>query len=202
MIFELDYWKALVSSIAKPRVPIIPYIPKHRESPTRILEVNSAWKGIESILSDLIDRFHIGSDRCLEFGVEYGYSTAALACFFKSVIGVDTFAGDKHTNNKEDLYDETVKRLASFDNIKLVRSNYRDWTKHDNGFYNLIHIDIVHTYADTYACGLWSANHSQCVIFHDTESFRAVKRAVTDVARLTNKKLYNFKESNGLGILV
>jgi hypothetical protein len=202
MIFELDYWKALVSGIAKPRVPIIPYIPEHRESPARILQVNSAWKGIESILSDIIDRFYIGTDRCLEFGVEYGYSTAALSFFFNAVIGVDTFAGDMHTDNKGDVYDETAKRLASFDNIKLVRSDYRDWMKHDNDFYNLIHVDIVHTYSDTFACGLWSANHSQCVIFHDTESFPTVKRAVTEIARLTNKRLYNFKESNGLGILV
>jgi hypothetical protein len=40
------------------------------------------------------------------------------------------------------------------------------------------------------------------VLFHDTESFPAVKQAVSDIARETNKTFYNFKESYGLGILV
>ena len=39
-------------------------------------------------------------------------------------------------------------------------------------------------------------------LFHDTESYATVRRAVTDIARLTGKSVYNFKESNGLGILV
>ena len=34
-----------------------------------------------------------------EFGVERGYSTAALSCFFDSVTGVDTFQGDIHTRD-------------------------------------------------------------------------------------------------------
>lgn len=63
-------------------------------------------------------------------------------------------------------------------------------------------VDIVHTYIDTFACGLWSANHSRCTIFHDTESFPAVMRAVKDISRETGKKLYNFRESHGLGIIV
>jgi hypothetical protein len=68
--------------------------------------------------------------------------------------------------------------------------------------YDFIHVDIVHTFADTFACGLWSANHAKCVAFHDTESFPAVKRAVADIARQTGKTFYNFVESNGLGILI
>jgi hypothetical protein len=69
-------------------------------------------------------------------------------------------------------------------------------------FYNLIHVDIVHTYVDTFARGLWSAAHSQCVLFHDTESFPAVKRAVIDISRESRKTFYNFTESFGLGILI
>jgi hypothetical protein len=202
MITELEYWKAVVAGLRGPRVAVIPFVPEHLRPPARILRVDSAWKGIESILSDLIDRFRIGRDRCLEFGVEFGYSTAALSSFFNSVIGVDTFSGDKHTANKEDVYDETVSRLSPFENVRLVRSDYRDWIKQDSRSYDLIHVDIVHTYSDTFACGLWSAAHSQCAIFHDTESFPTVRRAVTEISRLTGKRFYNFKGSHGLGILV
>jgi hypothetical protein len=177
-------------------------VPQHRQLPKRILPVTTAWKGIESVLGDLIQRFSIGHHRCLEFGVEYGYSTAALSCFFDSVTGVDIFVGDKHTRNTRDLFAETSDRLSCFDNIRLVRSDYRDWTGKDDSFYNLIHVDIVHTYVDTFACGLWSARHAQCVLFHDTQSFPAVKRAVIDISRQTGKRFYNFKESNGLGVLV
>jgi hypothetical protein len=178
------------------------YVPERRESPDRVLDVNTAWKGLESILSDVLTRFSIRGDRCLEFGVEHGYSTAALSCFFGSVIGVDTFMGDEHTLEKGDIYEKTATRLSSFENIKLIRSDYRDWIQKDNATYDLIHVDIVHTYADTLACGYWSAMHAQCVLFHDTETFHSVKQAVRDIARLTGKRFYNFKESCGLGIIV
>jgi len=202
MITELEYWKAVVAGLRRPRVPIVPFVPVQLRSPARMLRVDSAWKGIEGILSDLIDRFQIGTNSCLEFGVEFGYSTAALSAFFKSVIGVDTFAGDQHTANKRDVYDETVTRLSPFENVRLIRSDYRDWIKQDTDSYDLIHVDIVHTYSDTFACGLWSAAHSQCVIFHDTESFPTVRRAVVEISRVTGKRFYNFKGSHGLGILV
>ena len=201
MVVEIEYWKSLFVGMFRPSVPVLLYVPKHRQLPPRVLPVESAWKGIESVLSDLIARFDIGTSRSLEFGVEHGYSTAALSCFFDSVTGVDAFLGDKHTFMR-DLYAETSSRLSSFDNIQVFRSDYRDWMRKDNGFYDLIHVDIVHTYIDTFTCGLWSAQHSKCVLFHDTESFPAVKRAVIDIARESGKSFYNFKESSGLGILI
>jgi len=164
--------------------------------------VVSAWEGIQNILADLIERFHIDTGRCLEFGVEYGFSTVALSSYFESVTGVDIFHGDRHTVNKQDIFDETTRRLSPYSNIKLVRSDYQDFIKQDHGTFGLVHVDIIHTFADTFACGLWSANHSQCTIFHDTESFPQVRQAVVEVARATGKKFYNFKESYGLGILV
>ena len=202
MLFEFQYWKSVIGSIGKPTVPILLYEPTSRKLPPRVLPVFSAWKGIESVLSDVITRFNIGAGRCLEFGVERGYSTAALSCFFESVTGVDTFLGDKHTGNRDDLFVETTDRLSMFDNIQLVRSDYRDWIAKDDTSYDLIHVDIIHTYIDTYNCGLWSAKHASCVLFHDTESFPAVKQAAIDIARESGKTFYNFKESYGLGILV
>jgi hypothetical protein len=202
VVAEFGYWKSVFGGLIAPKVPVLNYVPEHRQLPQRVLPVATAWKGIESVLGDLMRRFNVGTHRCLEFGVEYGYSTAALSCFFDSVTGVDIFVGDKHTDNKRDIFAETSTRLSSFDNIRLVRSDYRDWTAKDESLYDLIHVDIVHTYVDTFTCGLWSAQHAQCVLFHDTLSFAAVKRAVIDVSRETGKRFYNFKESNGLGILV
>jgi len=202
VVAEIEYWKSIVRGLTSSTVPVLPYVPLRRRSPSRILPVASAWKGIESVLDDLIQRFGIGTSRCLEFGVEHGYSTAALSSFFDSVTGVDTFTGDKHTRDPRDLFASTSARLSGFKNIRLVRSDFRDWTANDDSFYDLIHIDIVHTYIDTFACGVWSAQHAQCVLFHDTESFPAVKRAVIDISRQAGKRFYNFKESCGLGILI
>lgn len=202
MVTEIEYWKSVLGGLVAPKVPVLPYVPQHRQLPPRVLPVVTAWKGIESVLGDLIQRFGIGSHRCLEFGVEYGYSTAALSCFFDTVTGVDIFVGDKHTIDKRDIFAETSARLSGFENIQLVRADYRDWTAKDESFYDLIHVDIVHTYTDTFACGLWSAQHAKCVLFHDTLSFSAVKRAVIDISRQTGKRFYDFKESNGLGILI
>jgi hypothetical protein len=101
-----------LGGLRKPKVEVIPYVPRYRKTPERMLQVNSAWKGIESILADLIERFEIQPQRCLEFGVEFGYSTVALSSYFDSVTGVDIFIGDKHTVNRKDIYGDTVKRLA------------------------------------------------------------------------------------------
>jgi hypothetical protein len=199
---EFAYWRAVLAGLAKPKVSIIPYIPGRLQSPQHSLQVLTAWEGIQNILADLIERFHIDTRCCLEFGVEYGFSTVALCSYFESVTGVDTFHGDRHTSNKEDIFEETVRRLSPYPNIELVRSDYRDFIKQDRGKFGLIHVDIVHTFADTFACGLWSANHSQCTIFHDTESFPQVRQAVAEIARVTGKTFYNYQESNGLGILV
>ena len=200
--FEPAYWRSVIGSIGKQRVPILPYIPRRRESPSRNLKVSSAWSGNQTIIADIIERFHIKTGRCLEFGVEFGFSTVALSSYFDSVTGVDLFVGDKHTDNRRDIYEQTASRLSTYANISLVRSDYREFIVGRSEFYDLIHVDIVLTFADTFACGLWSAQHSQCTIFHDTESFPQVKQAIIELARVTGKQFHNFRESYGLGILV
>jgi hypothetical protein len=199
--FEFAYLASRLAGLAKPRVPVVPYHPQRRQPPTRTLPVVSAWEGIQDILADLIERFQVDTSRCLEFGVEYGFSTVALSSFFDSVLGVDTFQGDRHTINSDDIFEETSARLAPYSNITLVRSDYRDFIQQDHGTFGLIHVDIIHTFADTYACGLWSARRSKCTLFHDTESFPQVKQAVREIARETGKRFYNFEENWGLGIV-
>jgi hypothetical protein len=202
--FEYAYCKSLISALTKPRIPVAPYIPSRFQAPNRQLDVTSAWAGLENVLADIIDRFQLGTDRCIEFGVEKGFSTAALSSYFASVVGVDTFQGDRHTTIIKDIFAETTASLQPYDNIQLIRSDYRDFIKTtDQGIrYDLAHVDIIHTFADTYACGLWCAERSECSIFHDTESFPTVKQAVREIARTTGKKVYNFEKFYGLGIIV
>lgn len=179
------------------------YTPTKIQKPARLLEVPSAWKGLESIIGDIIERFGIRPEKALEFGVEYGYSTVALSNYFNKVIGVDTFKGDQHTNEKniEGLY-EAVKEIMP-GNVQLYPISYQEYIKKHylNSPYDLIHVDIVHTYEDTFACGDWALNASRLVIFHDTESFPDVKRAVEDLAVKHNAEFYNYPKHNGLGIL-
>lgn len=200
--FEFAHLRAKIAAKFLPPVTVHDYEPAALHEPANLLPVVSAWKGHEMVLQDLLERFHIPRHRALEFGVEFGFSAAAFASYFDSFTGVDTFQGDRHTVNSQDIYAETVANLAPYPNIRLVRSDYRDFIRGNDERYDLIHVDIIHTYAATYECGLWSAQHSACTLFHDTESFPAVKLAVVDIARKTGKTMYNFKEFYGLGILV
>lgn len=181
----------------------INYVPKKLDVPNRLINSKSkAWVGLEKIILDVIEFARIDQKSALEFGVEFGYSTAAFANYFDEVIGVDIFTGDEHAGHHGDIYEITKTNLQSFGNIKLIRSDYKDYMVTENRQFDLIHVDIIHTYQDTYACGLWSAQHSKCTLFHDTQSYPEVKRAVADIAKHTNKKFYNYRKCNGLGILI
>ncbi len=191
-----NLWKA------KHYIPV--YNPHTLQAPARLLELNnktSGWKGIELIIEDILKRNKINRDRCIEFGVEQGYSTVVLSNFFKRVIGIDTFEGDTHAGIHADHFTETKQRLSVFENIELVKCDYKDWIAGDEAQYDLAHVDIVHTYEDTYACGLWAAQHAACTIFHDTESFIDVRKAVIDIAKSAGKRLYNYPLCNGLAIM-
>lgn len=183
-------------------LPIETYIPSKKTKPEKMLEVVTAWEGLELIIEDILDRFNIGRENCIEFGVEFGYSSVVFSNYFKKVNGIDIFIGDEHTDYKGDHYEKTKASLAEYSNIELFKSDYKDWIKKDKTMYDFSHVDIVHNYKETYECGLWAAQHSNCTVFHDTESFPEVRRAVIDIAKATNKKVYNYPYHNGLGIIV
>jgi hypothetical protein len=178
------------------------YVPKRFDSPRVVPSQSQAWVGLEKIILDIIEFSKIRSNSALEFGVEFGYSTAVFANYFKQVIGVDIFTGDIHAGHHGDLFEFTRQNLSGFKNIQLVKSDYKDYILNNEQHFDLIHVDIIHTYEDTYACGLWAAQHSQCTLFHDTQSFPEVKKAVAHIANKTNKKFYNYRQSNGLGIVI
>ena len=178
------------------------YKPVSKKSPEKMIDIVSAWKGLELIIEDIIIQFNLKRNSCIEFGVEFGFSAVVFSNYFDKVTGVDTFEGDEHTKNKDEHFEETKARLSVYENIKLFKSDYQNWIPTDNDHYNFAHVDIVHNYKETYECGLWAAQHSDCVVFHDTESFPEVRRAVIDIARATGFKMYNYPYHFGLGILV
>ena len=179
------------------------YVPKKIVMPSRLIQSKSqAWVGLEKIVLDIIEFSSINTERALEFGVEFGYSTAVLANYFKQVVGVDIFTGDIHAGHHGDIYELARINLKEFPNVQLVKSDYRDFIMGNMDQFDLVHVDIIHTYEDTFACGLWAAEHSYCTLFHDTQSFPEVKRAVAEIARRTNRKFYNYRKCNGLGIIL
>jgi hypothetical protein len=182
--------------------PII-YTPKKLISPPRMIDVPSAWVGNELIIEDIIERFKITPKRCIEFGVQHGWSTAALANYFTHVIGVDTFAGDEMAGigDPDHTFHGTQEALKDFPNITLARTSYQDWIRKDESWYDLIHVDIIHTYEDTYPCGRWACEASDVVIFHDTLAFPEVMAAVKDLASDADMYFYNYPHAYGLGIL-
>jgi hypothetical protein len=178
------------------------YKPIKLTAPARQLQTDSAWKGLEQIIEDILDRYHVGRSRCIEFGVEFGYSAVVFSNFFSEVTGVDTFAGDDHTINKTDHYEATKQRLATYPNIRLVRSDYKNFIRHDHGRFDFAHVDIIHNFKETHECGLWAARHADVAIFHDTESFAGVRLAVVQIAKKTGGRLFNYPRHSGLGIII
>jgi predicted O-methyltransferase YrrM len=185
---------------SKKDIPV--YKPRRKVKPDKMIQVDTAWAGLEMIIEDILNRFEIKRERCIEFGVEFGYSSAVFSNYFTEVTGVDTFEGDVHTTHKGNHFEQTKNRLSAFQNIQLHKSDYKDWIKTDDSHYDFAHVDIVHKYDETYECGLWAVNHSACTIFHDTESFPAVRKAVIDIAKTAGKKVYNYPKCHGLGIIV
>jgi predicted O-methyltransferase YrrM len=172
----------------------------------RLIDVPTSWQGIAIILADILERFRVERGACLEFGVQNGYSTAALSNFFEHVIGVDHFAGDLYLPIPDPIEQEAQTRtnLSTFPNIEIVTETYQAFTAKNDGQYDFCHIDIAHTYEDTLACGRWAIHHAPVVIFHDTRSYPDVLRAMTTISNETGVWCYDWPEPdgcNGLGIL-
>ncbi|SHO65377.1 hypothetical protein A8938_4043 [Algoriphagus zhangzhouensis] len=184
------------------KYPMIPFKPNNMVKPKNTLSYKSGWSGLEFIVEDILNQFEINRKTCIEFGVEFGFSSVVFSNFFDNVKGVDTFLGDAHTVHKGDHYERTKEALIGYPNIELIKSNYKDWILNDINNYDFAHVDIVHNYKETFECGLWAVQHSKCCVFHDTESFPEVRKAVYDIAKLTGKKAYNYPKNFGLGIII
>lgn len=181
---------------------MILYEPTIRENP-KVVNVATAWQGIDTILKDIIVRFNLKTDSALEFGVGDGFSTSALANYFKKVIGVDTFRNDilDLNPNRPDEYYKVRDILKGYP-VELIQCRFEDFIKIHEARYDLIHIDIIHEYEPTFRCGEWALDHSGCVIFHDTISYPAVFQVCEDLSKKFEKEFYNYPECYGLGIIV
>jgi hypothetical protein len=179
---------------------MINYTPQIKDTPN-VLVIDSSWAGIPTILIDIISRFKLRNDIALEFGVLEGYSTTALANYFKRVIGVDTFSEFCNGNTLESVKDS----LENWPNIELVKQSYEDFIKGNKNRYDLIHVDISnpdHNYRTTYECGKWAVAHSYCVLFHDTIAFPDVMMVCEDLSQECDFDFYHYAVDNGLGILI
>ena len=97
-------------------------------------------------------------------------------------------------NNISDDYEHQIK----YNEI----AERTDFIKNNNNRYDLIHIDIVHFYKETFECAELSINHSKVVILHDTVSFREVYQVCEDIER-KHKVYFNrtINSCHGLGVL-
>lgn len=182
---------------------MIPYIPKHRFMPSRLLDVPTAWSEVTPVIYDILDRFKVPLGWMLEFGVDYGYSTAVFANFFGKVIGVDTFMGDINAGDRgeEGIVKQVKDSMKAFPNVILLQSTYQHFIRRSSANFDLIHVDIVHNYEQTFECGEWAVLHAPVVLFHDTIAFPEVMKAVSDLAVRHELNFYNVNEQHGLGIL-
>lgn len=183
-------------------------IPRHfyeiqpQHWPYDLLNVPSAWIGLENYILSIIKNFNLKTNCALEFGVDYGFSTYILSKIFKSVIGVDAFLSDIHIVRKQgdDFYYETKQNLKNT-NVDLYRLDYQSFIKNNNDKFDLIHIDIVHLYEQTYQCAEWAINHSNLVILHDTCEFPEVHSVCRDLSLKYKLGFTNIDKHYGLGIL-
>jgi hypothetical protein len=170
-----------------------------------LLDVSSAWKGLENYIPSIIKDFKIQPSLALEFGVDQGFSSHVFSQLFTKVVGVDAFIGDAHINHKQgDEFYNTILNRFQNTNVDIKRADFRDFIKSEEAnknTYNLVHIDIVHLYQETFECTDWAVTKSNVVILHDTESFPEIKRVCFDVAKKHNLYFYNIPEHFGLGIL-
>jgi predicted O-methyltransferase YrrM len=128
---------------------MINYIPENRKSP-KLVNVPSAWDDIPTILDELLVRFNLKAMKALEFGVDQGFSTSALANYFKKVIGVDTFGGTglEIERNPDEELNKIQDILKEYPNIELVKETADSFMQsHPKNRFDLIHIDLSpHTY--------------------------------------------------------
>jgi hypothetical protein len=130
---------------------------------------------------------------------------SALSKVFERVVGVDMFCGDFHAGvRNENQYNLVLENFSKVKNVEIIKSSYDEYfnSLEDNVRFDLIHVDIVHTYEDTYDCGMKSLKHTDCILFHDTESFPSVKKACEDISSKSGYSFYNYPFCHGLGIII
>lgn len=170
----------------------------------KYLDVASSWKGLENYMRPIVKAYNAKTNTALEFGVDYGYSLHILSQVFDKVTGVDGFVGDQHCGSSQGdyFYSDTLNRFKDISNVNIVRSSFEEYIKTDSNFYDLIHVDIVHLYKETYECAEWCIHHSNLVLLHDIYSFPDMNKVCQDLSKKYNLGYdSSITKYHGLGIL-
>ena len=169
-----------------------------------LLEGPTGWRGLECYMESIIKVLNIKPKTALEFGVDSGYSLKVLSQLFDKTIGVDPFIGDKHIGHSQgEVFYKNVLKKFEGDNVEIVKKDFKSFASNHNhnNKYDLIHIDIVHLYNETFECADWSAHHSDVIIIHDTMSFPEMARVCRDISSKHKFKFNNIPYHYGLGVL-
>lgn len=168
----------------------------------QLLQRPSGWMGLECYMHSIINNLNVKTDLALEFGIDHGYSLKVFAQLFKKCIGVDSFSGDPHIGHPQDpAFFQGILNTFKEYNVEIFKQDYRDYIKNDNKQYDLIHVDIVHFYKETFECTDWAMQHSNVVLVHDTITFPDMHKVCKDISSKHNVEYYNIPLCNGLGIL-
>lgn len=181
------------------------YQPSFLDENNKPISVTSAWVGLEKIIKPIIKDFNLNNKSALEIGVDYGYSLSALSNIFEKVVGVDMFCGDIHAGARDkSQYQIVLENFSKVSNVQVIKSSYQEYFDclDKETLFDLIHVDIVHTFRETYECGKLALKHSNCVIFHDTELFSDVNKACEQLSTDFGCEFFNYPYSYGLGILI
>lgn len=165
-----------------------------------LLPIPSGWEGLECYMNSIMSNLNIKPNLALEFGIDQGYSLKIFSQLFNKVIAVDSFSKEVGHPQYEGYLTNIFERFKG-DNVEINVKDYRDFIKNNNDFYDLIHVDIVHFYKETYECTEWSIQHSNVVLVHDTITFGDMNVVCEDISKKYNVKYVNIPEHNGLGIL-
>jgi hypothetical protein len=167
-----------------------------------LLKQPSGWEGLECYMKSIISSLNIKTDVALEFGIDHGYSLTVLSQLFTKTIGVDSFSGDPHIGHIQDpAFFQGILNRFKDRNVDIFKLDYRDFIKNNNNQYDLIHVDIIHHYAETFECGDWSIQHSNVVLVHDTITFPEMHKVCVDIAKKHGVGYSNILPHNGLGVL-
>lgn len=182
--------------------------------PSRIIEP-TAWIGHIPFAYYIIEKTK--PKIIIELGVHTGNSFFAFADAIKALdlpctlIGIDTFRGDKHAGYfGDEVYEDVSKFLVENypNNIALLKSTFDDAVDTvKDGSIDILHIDGCHTYEETrHNFDTWKSKVKigGFILFHDTMIFRddfGVYKLWQEFEKDAPKDTFNFIHSCGLGVL-
>jgi predicted O-methyltransferase YrrM len=163
-------------------------------------DIPSAWKGHRGFARWLTQ--HMQPQVTVDLGVDYGYSTFALAEHNPGhVYGLDTFAGDAHAGFR-DTYSQahSYRQQLGLNNITFIPGLFADTARSWHQPIDILHIDGLHTReAVTEDYETWSPHvrSTGVILFHDTQAFAQVGEVVRHIPGYVGE----FHHSAGLGIV-